>query len=133
MALSPAIAAVASDATLGIRVEFILFAGILIGVAVFHHHTLLVAVLGLAVVLAYKLLLTGFKSGPGFTGLVAHMAHQWVILLNLFLLLIIFGLLSRHFEKRGYQPFFPGFFRTIGKALSGCSLQFSFCRAFSTT
>ena len=108
MALSPAIAAImASNATVGIPVEFILFAGILIGVAVFHRHTLPVAVIGLAAILAYKILVTGFKFGPGFAGLMGHMAHEWVILLNLFLLLIIFGLLSRHFEKTRIPAVLP--------------------------
>jgi Na+/H+ antiporter NhaD/arsenite permease-like protein len=92
---------------LGIPVDFILFALTLLGVAVFHHHTLPVAVGGLAVITAYKLIFTGFKYGTGITGLGAHLGHEWVILANLFLLLMGFALLSRHFEKSGIPDEMP--------------------------
>ena len=84
---------------LGIPVDFILFGLTLVGVALFHHHTLPVALSGLAAITAYKLAFTGFPTGPGFAGLGRHMLHEWVILANLFLLLMGFALLSRHFEK----------------------------------
>ena len=83
----------------GIPVDFILFALTLAGVALFHHHTLRVALTGLVVITVYKLAFTGFKEGPGFGGLATHLAHEWVILANLFMLLTGFALLSRHFEK----------------------------------
>jgi len=83
----------------GIPVDFILFALTLLGVALFHHHTLPVALTGLSAIIIYKLAFTGFKFGPGFDGLGQHMAHEWVILANLFLLLMGFALLSRHFEE----------------------------------
>ena len=82
-----------------IPVDFMLFACTLIGVAVFHHHTLKVALVGLAVITSYKLAFTGFKFGPGLPGLGRHMADEAVTLANLFLLLMGFALLSRHFEK----------------------------------
>ena len=98
--LSPSFSAGAMPTGLfGIPIEFMIFAVTLLGVAFFHRHVLAVAVSGLAVILVYKLLVTGFKFGPGIGGLVAHLADEWVILTNLFLLLIVFGLLSRHFEK----------------------------------
>ena len=84
---------------LGVPVDFVLFGLTLAGVALFHHHTLQVALIGLAVILAYKLGVTGFKTGPGFAGLALHMAHEWVILTNLLGLLLGFALLSDHFEK----------------------------------
>ena len=84
---------------MNIPIDFILFAVTLLGVALFHHHTLKVALAGLAAVTLYKLVFTGFKAGPGLAGLGAHMAHEWVILANLFLLLVGFALLSRHFEE----------------------------------
>ena len=83
----------------GIPVDFILFALTLLGVALFHHRTLEVALTGLAVIIVYKLVFTGFKHGAGLGGLGHHMAHEWVTLANLFLLLMGFALLSRHFEE----------------------------------
>lgn len=83
----------------GIPLDFILFAAILLGIALFHRHTLPIALVGLAAIVAYKIGFTGFKSGPGLTGFVHHMEHEWVTLANLFLLLTGFALLSRHFEE----------------------------------
>src|SRR3954452_20630024 len=82
----------------GIPVDFVLFALTLLGVALFHHHTLPVALTGLSAIILHKLLFTGFKFGAGLGGLGHHMAHEWVTLANLFLLLMGFALLSRHFE-----------------------------------
>jgi Na+/H+ antiporter NhaD/arsenite permease-like protein len=84
---------------LGIPVDFILFGLTLLGVAVFHHHTLPVALCGLIAIIAYKLIFTGFKFGAGLVGLLSHLEHEWVILANLFLLLMGFAILSRHFEE----------------------------------
>jgi Na+/H+ antiporter NhaD/arsenite permease-like protein len=83
----------------GMPVDFILFALTLLGVALFHRHTLPIALTGLAAIIVYKLAFTGFKFGAGLGGLGQHMAHEWVILANLFLLLMGFALLSRHFEE----------------------------------
>src|SRR4051795_8557728 len=84
---------------LGIPIEFILFALTLLGVALFHHHTLPVALTGLATIVLYKLVFTGFKYGAGLGGLGNHIAHERVTLANLFLLLMGFALLSRHVEE----------------------------------
>jgi Na+/H+ antiporter NhaD/arsenite permease-like protein len=83
----------------GIPVDFILFALTLLGIAVFHHHTLPIALSGLAAVIIYKIAFTGFKTGVGLAGFGHHIQHEWVILVNLFLLLTGFALLSRHFEE----------------------------------
>jgi Na+/H+ antiporter NhaD/arsenite permease-like protein len=83
----------------GIPVDFILFALTLLGVALFHHHTLPVALTGLAAIIIYKVAFTGFKYGAGLGGLAEHLAHEWVTLANLFLLLMGFAVLSRHFEE----------------------------------
>ena len=91
-------AATESPMVAGIPVDFVLFAITLICVGVFHHHTLAVALTGLAVVGAYKLAFTGFKTGAGLAGLGTHFAHEWVILTNLLGLLLGFALLSKHFE-----------------------------------
>jgi Na+/H+ antiporter NhaD/arsenite permease-like protein len=94
---------------LGIPVDFILFGVTLLGVAVFHHHTLAVALSGLLAITIYKLAFTGFKSGHGLAGLALHMQHEWVILANLFLLLMGFALLSWHFERSRIPDEMPAF------------------------
>jgi Na+/H+ antiporter NhaD/arsenite permease-like protein len=94
-------------AVFGIPVEFILFGLTLLGVALFHHHTLAVALTGLASIVGYKLLFTGFKAGPGLAGLGAHFHHEWVTLANLFALLMGFALLARHFEKSHVPVILP--------------------------
>jgi Na+/H+ antiporter NhaD/arsenite permease-like protein len=94
---------------LGIPVDFILFALTLLGVALFHQHTLQVALTGLAAIVIYKLGFTGFKYGTGLGGLALHMGHEWVILGNLFLLLMGFALLSRHFEESKLPDVMPAY------------------------
>jgi Na+/H+ antiporter NhaD/arsenite permease-like protein len=101
--------AAAAPAVFGIPVDFILFALTLLGVALFHNHTLRVGLTGLAVITAYKLLFTGFKTGPGIQGLISHFGHEWVILTNLLCLLLGFALLSRHFEKTHIPAVLPHF------------------------
>ncbi len=110
-ACGPAFAAdaAAGPAVFGIPFEFILFALTLLGVALFHNHTLRVGLTGLAVITAYKLLFTGFKAGPGIPGLISHFGHEWVILTNLLCLLLGFSLLSRHFEKTHIPAVLPRF------------------------
>ncbi|NBS57764.1 MAG: citrate transporter [Betaproteobacteria bacterium] len=96
-------------AALGVPVDFILFALTLAGVALFHHHTLGVALTGLVVITLYKLGFTGFKAGPGLAGLGTHLAHEWVILSNLLCLLLGFALLSNHFEESRIPAILPRF------------------------
>jgi hypothetical protein len=84
---------------LGIPFEFVLFALTLLGVALLHHRTLQVALTGLASITLYKLFVAGFPHGPGLGGLTGHLHDEWVVLANLFGLLMGFALLSRHFEE----------------------------------
>ena len=93
----------------GVPVDFILFGLTLLGVALFHRHTLAVALTGLAVIALYKLAFTGFRTGPGIAGFAVHMAHEWVILANLLGLLLGFALLSRHFEDSRVPEVLPRF------------------------
>jgi Na+/H+ antiporter NhaD/arsenite permease-like protein len=82
-----------------IPIEFLIFGATLVGVAIFHRHTLAVALLGLAVIVGYKLAFADFHGQPGWLGLLWHLEEEWVILANLFCLLVGFALLSRHFEQ----------------------------------
>ena len=84
---------------IAVPVEFLLFGATLLGVAVFHHHTLKVALLGLLSIAAYKAF-TGFD-------LLHHLATEWVILTNLIALLVGFALLSRHFEMSRVPQILP--------------------------
>jgi Na+/H+ antiporter NhaD/arsenite permease-like protein len=92
-----------------VPVEFVLFGLMLLGVAVFHHRTLRVALIGLGTIILYKIAFTGFKSGPGVGGLVSHLGQEWVILTNLLCLLMGFAILSEHFESSRLPALLPSF------------------------
>lgn len=102
-------ATVMIPAVLGIPVDFLLFGAVLFGIALFHHHTLRIAVSGLIIITLYKLLVTGFRTGPGIAGLIGHLEHEWVILTNLLGLLLGFALLSKHFEDSKVPAILPRF------------------------
>ena len=87
--------------------EFVLFACVLLGVALFHHFTLPIALGGAVVIALYKILLSPFATGAGVGGFVAHLGHEWVILLNLLLLLMGFALLAKHFEESEVPAVLP--------------------------
>ena len=96
-------------AIFGIRIEFILFALALVGVALFHRHTMYVALIGLGSILAFKFLFVG-----GFTLLGHLLGHgqeegEWRILLNLLGLLLGFAILARHFEESRLPDNLPNF------------------------
>jgi Na+/H+ antiporter NhaD/arsenite permease-like protein len=95
-----------APALLGIPVEFILFALTLLGVALFHNHTLKVALIGLASILIYKEIFTDFSFVEHIVGSETH-EGEWNILLNLFGLLTGFTILADHFEKSGIPEKIP--------------------------
>jgi Na+/H+ antiporter NhaD/arsenite permease-like protein len=102
-----------------VRVEFILFGLILLGVALFHKQTFWVAVIGLTVLLTFKLVFD-----PGFH-LLEHLfgttpfgdqimdkglrQGEWGIILNLLGLLLGFAILSKIFEESGVPDTLPRF------------------------
>jgi len=92
-----------------IPVDFILFALTLVGVAVLHHRTFEVALTGLATITLYKILFSPFASGPGFPGLLEHLHHEWVTVVNLGGLLLGFALLAVHFEESRVPKALPRF------------------------
>lgn len=93
---------------LGIPLEFILFGLTLLGVALFHNHTLKVALTGLVVVLIYKEAFTDFSIFEHILGSETHHG-EWNILLNLFGLLTGFAILADYFEKSGVPEKLPAF------------------------
>jgi Na+/H+ antiporter NhaD/arsenite permease-like protein len=90
-----------------VLVDFLLFGATLAGVAIFHRHTLAAALIGLGAITLKKFLGTGFVEGAGLAGFFAHFAHEWVLLANLFLLLVGFALLARHFEESRIPDWMP--------------------------
>ncbi len=101
--------AAAGGGVFGIPFEFILFALTLLGVALFHHKTFLVALLGMSSVALYKIIFTGFKTGVGVAGFAGHLGHEWVILANLLCLLLGFAILARQFEDSRVPEALPRF------------------------
>lgn len=89
--------------------EFALFGCVLAGVALAHAQALRIAVGGAVVIALYKVIWAPFKTGPGWAGLGAHLAHEWVVLANLLLLLLGFALLADHFEKSEVPASLPRF------------------------
>jgi Na+/H+ antiporter NhaD/arsenite permease-like protein len=92
---------------LGVRVEFILFALTLLGVAMFHRHTLQAALAGLAVITAWKILVTGFATGPGWLGCLTHVRGEAVMLVNILGLLLGFAILAHHFSASHLPAWLP--------------------------
>jgi Na+/H+ antiporter NhaD/arsenite permease-like protein len=99
--------AAAAPELFGIPVDFFLFGLTLLGVALFHHKTLQVAATGLTVITIYKLLFAPFATGAGVAGLAGHVRHEWVIVANLFCLLMGFALLANHFEQSEVPKVLP--------------------------
>jgi Na+/H+ antiporter NhaD/arsenite permease-like protein len=92
---------------LGIPLDFFLFGLTLLGVALFHHHTLKVALTGLVVITLYKLGFADFSGTPGLAGLLKLIGHEWVTIANLLGLLLGFALLADHFEKTEIPAILP--------------------------
>lgn len=92
---------------MGIRLEFIIFALTLVGVAVFHHKTMYVALAGLGTILLLKYIFM-----PEFS-FIEHLAGnsdhegEWRTLVNLTGLLFGFGILAKIFEESGIPDKLP--------------------------
>jgi Na+/H+ antiporter NhaD/arsenite permease-like protein len=100
-----------------VRVEFIIFGLILLGVALFHKQTFWVAVSGVTVLLIFKLVFDhGFHLSEHFFGSTSMSEQimdkglregEWGILLNLLGLLLGFAILSKIFEESGVPDILP--------------------------
>lgn len=91
----------------GIRLEFILFALTLLGVALFHHYTMFVSLAGLAAVVASKYaFLDDFSFVHHIIGGEGH-EGEWRIMLNLFGLLSGFAILAKHFDESHLPKVLP--------------------------
>lgn len=102
-----------------VRVEFIIFGLILVGVALLHKQTFWVAVTGLTILLIFK-----FIFDPGFHFMEHVFGHntmldqiihknlrqgEWGIILNLMGLLLGFAILAKIFEESGIPEILPKF------------------------
>jgi Na+/H+ antiporter NhaD/arsenite permease-like protein len=89
----------------------VLFGLVLLGVALFHRHALLVAASGAGAITLYTLLFCpGFvgAGGPAHPGLLGHLVHEGEhTLLNLGGLLVGFALLAKAFEESGVPEHLP--------------------------
>ena len=92
----------------GIRIEFILFALTLVGVAIFHHKTMYVALIGLAAIVLVKYLYSDFSLIAHFIGDAAH-EGEWRILVNLLGLLFGFAILAEIFKESRFPEILPNF------------------------
>ena len=91
-----------------IPVEFLIFGVTLLGVAVFHRHTLGIALAGLLAITAYKIFFGDFYGAArGRSACCFTCIEEWVMLANLFALLVGFALLSRHFEQSHVPHLMP--------------------------
>lgn len=84
----------------GIRFEFILFATTLAGIAIFHRHTLAIAISGLAAILTLRFLSPEFSA-------VEHLRHELPLLTNLVGLLLGFELLAIYFRRSRIPDVLP--------------------------
>lgn len=92
----------------GIRIEFILFALTLIGVAIFHHKTMYVALAGLTAILVVKYAFSDFSLVEHIVG-TASREGEWRILLNLLGLLFGFAILAEHFKESRLPDILPNY------------------------
>ncbi len=91
----------------GIRLEFVLFAATLLGVALFHNYTMWVSLTGLAAILISKYaFLNDFSFALHILGGEGH-EGEWRVLLNLLGLLFGFAILAKHFEESELPKILP--------------------------
>jgi Na+/H+ antiporter NhaD/arsenite permease-like protein len=86
----------------GISLEFFLFGLTLLGVILFHRHSLLVALSGLVLISCYKIFVLHFDW-------LLHIHHEAKILINLLGLLLGFAILTRIFEDSKVPEILPRF------------------------
>jgi Na+/H+ antiporter NhaD/arsenite permease-like protein len=92
----------------GIRIEFVLFALTLIGVAVFHNKTMYVALTGLAAILIAKYFFSDFSLTEHIVG-TATKEGEWRILINLLGLLFGFAILAEIFKESKLPDILPNY------------------------
>jgi Na+/H+ antiporter NhaD/arsenite permease-like protein len=86
--------------------EFVLFALTLVGVALFHKHTMWVALTGMTLIIIYKLV---FNDPADPFNLLVHMGAEGRTLVNLMGLLFGFAVLSKHFEESHIPDLLPNY------------------------
>ena len=79
-----------------------------------------IAVGGMLLITLFKIAFSPFAEGPGIAGWIAHLGHEWVLITNLFGLLLGFALLSKHVEAVASRNGCPNCCRTTGKSAWSC-------------
>jgi Na+/H+ antiporter NhaD/arsenite permease-like protein len=101
---------------MGIRVEFILFALTLVCVGIFHDHTFRVAIMGLSLIVFYKVFFAPINFGEHFFGtnpIIDQLLDkdlrqgEWSIIINLLGLLLGFAILAKVFEQSRVPEILP--------------------------
>jgi Na+/H+ antiporter NhaD/arsenite permease-like protein len=120
--LSPSLL-IASDGqvpTIGpVRVEFIIFAFILIGIALFNKQTFKIAIIGVSILILFKFIFDSqfniyehLFGTNGFSDQILDKSlrqGEWVIILNLMGLLLGFAILAKLFEESGVPDILPNY------------------------
>ncbi|OGG61281.1 citrate transporter [Candidatus Kaiserbacteria bacterium RIFCSPHIGHO2_02_FULL_49_34] len=88
---------------MNIPLEFFLFGAILLGIAVFHHQNVRIAIYGMAIILIYK-----DMTQPSFE-VMNHFTHEWRLIANLLGLLVGFEILTDHFRTSKVAERIPAF------------------------
>jgi len=100
-----------------VRIEFVLFALTLVGVALLHNKTMQVALCGLASILLWELFIAKgfhftehFFGSNSFSDQIVHKElrqGEWGVILNLLGLLLGFSILAKHFEESRVPQILP--------------------------
>lgn len=107
--------------------EFVLFALTLLGVALFHRHTMWVALAGMTLIIIYKLV---FNDPAEPFNLFRHMGEEGRTLLNLMGLLFGFAILSKLFEESRIPDILPNFLASGWKGAFSLLLMITVLSSF---
>ncbi|MEZ4722561.1 MAG: hypothetical protein R2813_11870 [Flavobacteriales bacterium] len=85
-----------------VPIEFVLFALLLLSIAVFHKHVFPIAIAGVVIIAVYKLMFTELDMAH-------HLLHESLTLVNLLGLLVGFAVLTGFFEKSKLPDLLPNY------------------------
>ena len=107
--------------------EFVLFALTLVGVALFHKHTMWVSLTGMILIIIYKLV---FNDPAEPFNLIQHLGQEGRTLINLLGLLFGFAILSKLFEESRLPDILPNFLASGWKGAFSLLLMITVLSSF---